>query len=241
MSEFRTPVVSRRMMIGTLSVAAFTLLTAAAPAKPAPARLSATVAANEIGAFVMGKPTAKVRLVEYFSYTCSHCAEFEKISAIPLKSLYVDKGLVVVEYRNLIRDPLDMTAALLARCGGPGAFAANHRAIMLAQPTWLGKVIKMTDAQRAPWYQGSPTERAERIAAGSGLTALMRARGYSAATIKACLDSEVAAAEITGMTNIGQNADHVRATPTFFINGRVVDGSDWPTVKSRLDLAIKGN
>ena len=241
MSKFRAPALSRRMMIGTLSAAALTLLTAAAPAKPAAARLSATVAANEIGALVMGSPTAKVRLVEYFSYTCSHCAEFEKISAVPLKSLYVDKGLVVVEYRNLIRDPLDMTAALLARCGGANAFPANHRAIMLAQPTWLGKVIKMTEAQMAPWYQGSTTERAERIAADSGLTALMRTRGYSAAAIKACLGSEVAAAEITGMTNIGKNADHVQATPTFFVNGRHVDGSDWPSVKSRLDLAIKGN
>ena len=180
MSKFRAPALSRRMMIGTLSAAALTLFTAAAPAKPAAARLSATVAANEIGAFVMGSPTAKVRLVEYFSYTCSHCAEFEKISAVPLKSLYVDKGLVVVEYRNLIRDPLDMTAALLARCGGANAFPANHRAIMLAQPTWLGKVIKMTEAQMAPWYQGSTTERAERIAADSGLTALMRSpRGSS--------------------------------------------------------------
>lgn len=241
MSIFQVTALSRRIAIGTLSAAALTLLTAATPAKPAPARLSATVAANEIGAFVMGSATAKVRLIEYFSYTCSHCAAFEKAAAVPLKSLYVDKGLVVVEYRNLIRDPLDMTAALLARCGGASAFPANHHAIMLAQPTWLGKVIKMTEAQMAPWYQGTTTERAERIAADSGLTALMRTRGYSPAAIKTCLASEVAAAEITGMTNIGQNADHVRATPTFFVNGRVVDGSDWPKVKSRLDLAVKGN
>lgn len=240
MTKYRVVALSRRIAIGTLSAAALTFLTAAAPAKPAAPRPSATVSANEIGAFVMGSPTSKVRLIEYFSYTCSHCAQFQKISSAPLKSLYVDKGLVMVEYRNLIRDPLDMTAALLARCGGASAFPGNHHAIMTAQPTWLGKVIKMTEAQMAPWYQGSNSERAQRIAADSGLTALMRARGYSSASINACLDSEVAAAEITGMTNIGKNADQVRATPTFFVNGRVVDGSDWPAVKSRLDLAIKG-
>lgn len=235
MPLFRDASLSRRALIGTMSAAALTLLTAAAPAKPAP------VTTSPIGAFVVGSPAAKVRLVEYFSYTCSHCADFEKASSAPLKSLYVDKGLVIVEYRNMVRDPVDMTAALLARCGGARAFAGNHHAIMAAQPVWLAKLVKMTEAQMAPWYQGSTGERAQRMAADTGLTALMRARGYSAAAIKTCLESEVAAAEIAGMTHIGQNADQVRGTPTFFINGRNAGGSDWPTVKSRLDLAIKGN
>jgi hypothetical protein len=37
---------------------------------------------------------------------------------LPLKTQYIDRGLVLFEYRNLVRDPVDMTAALLARCGG---------------------------------------------------------------------------------------------------------------------------
>ena len=231
---------TRRLAIGTLAGVALTALVAAAPAKPAAERWSATISTSPIGAHLVGNPGAKVKLVEYFSYTCSHCADFAKQSAVLLKTLYIDTGLVQFEYRNLVRDPLDLTAALLARCGGARAFVGNHQAIMLAQPTWLGKAAKMTKEQLAPWYQGSEGERTRRIAADTGLDTLMRGRGYTKAQIDACLDSDVASAEILGMTNIGQNADRVAATPSFFINGKNAEVSDWPKLKTRLDLALKG-
>ena len=84
-------------------------------------------------------------------------------------------------------------------------------------------------------------ERARKIGNDTGLAALMRARGYSAAQLDACYNSEVAQAELTAMTNIGHNADRVQSTPTFFINGRRADVSQWPALKTPLDLAVKGS
>ena len=55
----------------------------------------------------------------------------------------------------------------------------------------------------------------------------------------AALDSEVAQAELTGMTNIGRSADNVEGTPSFFINGRNAEVTAWPALKSKLDLALK--
>jgi len=238
MSETRT-LFPRRTAIATLAVAAFALAGATPPAKPAAPHWSATVATNDIGAFVVGKPNAKVRVIEYFSYTCSHCADFARLSALPLKSLYIDKGLVVFEYRNLVRDPVDMTAALLARCGGGKAFAGNHQAIFGAQKSWLGKVQKAPRATIASWYEGELGARAKKIAAFTGLGALMRARGYTAAQLDACMDDGVAQAELEGMTNLAFNADKVRGTPTFFINGREAGVTQWPALKTPLDAAIK--
>ena len=45
----------------------------AAVAAPAGTKWSETIAASPDGYFVMGNPNAKVKLVEYGSYTCSHC------------------------------------------------------------------------------------------------------------------------------------------------------------------------
>ena len=239
MSKFRATPLARRTAIAALTAAALTLFVAATPARPA--LWSATVSVNSIGAYVVGNPRAKVKLVEYFSYTCSHCADFAKLGSAPLKAQYIDKGLVLFEYRNLVRDPVDMTAALLARCGPASAFAGNHDAIFAAQPVWLGKVVKATDAQKTSWYQGSLGDRARKIAADTGLAALMQKRGYTAAQIGACLDSEVAQTELEGMTNIGQTADHVRGTPTFFINGREAGANTWPALKTKLDAALKGS
>ena len=238
MSAFDDPLLDRRTAVLALSGAALTLL-AATPVKPA--AWSSTVTASPIGAFVVGNPAAKVRLVEYFSYTCHVCADFAKAGSVPLKTQYVDRGLVLFEYRNLVRDPVDMTAALLARCGAPRAFPGNHQAIFNAFPAVIAKIQKATDAQKTSWFEGTTGERARKIGAGTGLTALMRARGYTQAQIDAALDSEVAQAELTGMTNIGLNADRVEGTPSFFVNGRNAGVTAWPALKSKLDLALKAS
>ena len=238
MSAFDDPLLDRRAAVLALSGAALTLL-AATPAKPA--LWSQTVTTSPIGAFLVGNPDAKVRLVEYFSYTCHVCADFAKAGSLPLKTQYLDRGLVLLEYRNLVRDPVDMTAALLARCGGPKAFSGNHQAIFAAFPTLIAKIQKATDAQTKSWFEGTTGERARKIAAGTGLAALMRARGYTQAQLDAALDSEVAQAELTGMTNIGLGADRVEGTPTFFVNGRNAGVTAWPALKSKLDLALKAS
>ncbi|MCA0211138.1 MAG: DsbA family protein [Proteobacteria bacterium] len=238
MSAFDDPLLDRRAAVLALSGAALTLL-AATPAKPA--LWSQTVTTSPIGAFLVGNPDAKVRLVEYFSYTCHVCADFAKAGSLPLKTQYLDRGLVLLEYRNLVRDPVDMTAALLARCGGPKAFSGNHQAIFAAFPALIAKIQQATDAQTKSWFEGTTGERARKIAAGTGLAALMRARGYTQAQIEAALDSEVAQAELTGMTNIGLGADRVEGTPTFFVNGRNAGVTAWPALKSKLDLALKAS
>ena len=236
MSAFDDPLLDRRAAVLALSGAALTLL-AATPVKPV--AWSSTVTSSSIGAFLVGNPDAKVRMVEYFSYTCHICADFAKASAVPLKTQYIDRGLVLFEYRNLVRDPVDMTAALLARCGGESAFARNHQAIFANFPAMIAKLQKATDAQKKSWFEGTTGERARKIASDTGLTALMRARGYTQAQLNAALDSEVAQAELTGMTNIGMGADRVEGTPTFFINGRNAGVTAWPALKSKLDLALK--
>lgn len=230
-------ILSRRVVFAAL--AASLLAATGVAAQTRAAAWSANVSVSAIGAHIIGNPAAKLRLVEYFSYTCHVCADFAKAGTAPLKTQYVDTGLVQVEYRNLVRDPVDMTAALLARCGGAMAFAGNHDAIFAAWPTWFAAVQKASDAQMERWYEGSVGERARRIAADTGLAALMLRRGYTQSQLNACLDSEVAQTELAAMTNIGHNADRVSGTPTFFINGRNAEVVHWSDLKSRLDLALK--
>lgn len=229
------PLLDRRTALLGLSGAALTLMAAT----PARTTWSRTVTTSPIGAYIVGNPAAKLRLVEYFSYTCHVCADFAKDASLALKTQYIDRGLVLFEYRNLVRDPVDMTAALLARVGGASAFVGNHQAIFAAFPTFIARVQKASEAQKTSWFEGTVAERARRIAADTGLAALMRARGYAQAQLDAALDSEVAQAELTGMTNIGRGADRVTGTPSFFINGQRADVVAWPALKSKLDAALK--
>lgn len=231
---------SRRLASIGLALASLTLLVGAVPAKPAASAWSTHIGTSAIGAHIVGNPAAKVRLIEYYSYTCPHCAHFAAESATALKTQYIDKGLVVVEYRNMVRDAVDMTAALLAHCGDAKTFVGNHQAIFAAQPVWLGKVMKLTPEQQKAWYEGDLGQRAARIAADAGLDKMMKSRGYTSAQITTCLNDNVTLSELTAMTNVGTNADHVTGTPSFIINGKLLDEVHaWPALKTRLDAAIK--
>jgi protein-disulfide isomerase len=226
----------RRTILAMLAAAP---LVAATKPKAAP-RLSARISETGIGAYVAGNPEAKLRLVQYFSYTCGACGSFAATADAPLKAGYIDKGLVAFEYRNLVRDPLDMTAALLARAGGPSAFPGHYRALMAGQPQWLAGATKLPRAVQEKWYEGSLSERAARIARDSGLAALMRARGLTPAQIDAALGSEVAQAALTSMTNLARGADRIHSTPGFLLQGKQLDHAhDWASVKSRLDQALR--
>ena len=63
------------------------------------------VAQTPEGGFLMGNPNAKVKLVEFGSMTCPHCAEFDETACKPLIDNYVKTGLVSCEFRNFVRDP----------------------------------------------------------------------------------------------------------------------------------------
>ena len=56
------------------------------------------------GGFLMGNPQADVKLIEYGSMTCPHCAEFAEKDAPALIDKYVKSGRVSFEYRNFVRD-----------------------------------------------------------------------------------------------------------------------------------------
>jgi hypothetical protein len=73
------------------------------------------------GGFRMGNPNAAVKLVEYASVTCPHCAEFSEQASETIKNDYVKNGQVSWEFRHLLLPfPTDPGMSLLARCQGPG-------------------------------------------------------------------------------------------------------------------------
>src|SRR6478735_1491986 len=97
----------------------------AAPLAAAPVADWSKVAVRKAdGSFVQGNPDAKLKLVEYLSFTCPHCAHFEHEAIGPLTAKYIRTGLVSYEVRHAVRDGYDLAATLLARCSGPGPFFA---------------------------------------------------------------------------------------------------------------------
>lgn len=216
-----------------LGVVALLSIGAAAP------NWNATVKLAPNGAFVIGNPAAKAKLVEYLSYTCSHCAEFNGEAAVPLKRDYVAKGLVSVEFRNAVRDRLDFTAALIARCGGPTKFFGNSDKLMATQSIWLGKAQAFGEANAEKMEKIPINESLKLIARGLGFDVIMKERGITPAQMDACLTNKNAQDTIAGMTNEAWSIRKIQGTPSFLINDTMVTApGKWAMIEPELKTAL---
>lgn len=203
-------------------------------AGPADWTRSVTRAPN--GAYVVGNPKAKVRLVEYMSYSCSHCAEFTGQAAAPLKAKYVATGAVAVELRNAVRDRYDFAAALLARCGGPARFVAQNEALFAAQGALLTKA-QAFEASNALSENAPINDALTGIAQGSGMIDLMAARGVPAAAANACLTNKAEQDAVLAMTKEAWEIRKLQGTPSFLINGRNTGPATWRDIEPKLRAA----
>jgi protein-disulfide isomerase len=183
------------------------------------------VVATPEGGFRMGNPAAKVKVVEYGSLTCPHCAEFAGASKGPLTA-HVRSGKVSFEFRNYVLNAPDVAASLLARCGGAGRFFPLVERFYAQQPQWLAKVHGLTDAQNAE-IEKLPLERMmPRLAAVAGLVPISAGAGLTPQQARACLASRPAIDRLVRLAEAA-GAQGVDSTPTFFVNGARVHAHEW--------------
>lgn len=206
-----------------------------APAKAQGSNWSSMVAEHD-GGYLIGNPEADNKLVEYMSYTCSHCYEFARTGDLAIRLMLVPKGKVSYEIRNLLRDPVDLTAALLTHCGDEDKFPANHTAILSRQSEWMETARKATQAQRTRWNFGTNAARWRAIASDLGFYDIMEARGYSRPALDRCLADDAKATALAETSQRDIEALGLKGTPSFVLNGKLLDGVyDWDTLKPVLE------
>jgi protein-disulfide isomerase len=191
-------------------------------AAPAPSKWLSTVTVTDKGAHILGNPAAPNKVVEYLSYTCGHCADFEMKEAPAFKTQFVATGKASLEIRNMVLNPIDLTAAVLARCGGKAKFFGNQRHLMATQAAWAGNAKNISAATRdklkAEDFTGFMIGTFDEI----GLAPIMQQRGITPAQAKTCLANKAAFNAVIGMTEAGSKLG-VRGTPAFLVNGVLQD------------------
>ena len=215
-----------------LLFAVVVLLTLAA----APARDWTTVATKTpAGAYVIGNPAARVKLVEYASMTCPHCAAFAAESAPVLKERMIRSGQVSLEFRHFVFNSLDLAAVVLARCTGPSRFAATTAYLYATQDQWLGRGQQFSQANARRLSMYPPLAQLRALADGAGLTDAVVARGLTPAAVDACFADSAEIGRVTAMATALPPG--VTGTPTFFVNGRLVARVDWAQLEPQLRAA----
>ena len=195
---------------------------------------------NVGGAYVVGNPQAKVRVTEFTSYTCSHCATFAR-EGQPLLMALVRTGRVAFEVRNAVRDKLDYTAAVAARCSGGARFIGLHDAIFAAQGDLMRRMQAWETAQGGRVVRQEPSQMMKEAARASGLVELMAKRGVTPAALNACFANKASIPPVINMTRDAWEVRKIAGTPAFLVNGEPVQASNFdalePLIQARLGSA----
>lgn len=195
---------------------------------------------TEAGGMLMGNPDAKIRLIEYGSLTCPHCAEFEEKGGPQLVDKYVKSGQVAWEFRNYVRDAVDLTATIISRCNGAKTFFPLTRALFNDQEQWIGRVQQIPQDQLAKLQELPPNQQFLALAKATGLQDYAAARGIPLAKSNQCLSDENAVNQLVQMTSdVSNQFPNFPGTPSFIIGGKLLDKTaTWEALEPQLQAAL---
>lgn len=224
-----------RRLLACITALLLLVLPAATPAQPGK-DWSTTITQAPNGAFILGNPAAKTKLVEYFSYTCPHCAHFAQEATTPLKTNWIKRGTLSIEYRNFVRDAFDLSAAMLARCGGTAKFLGNHEALFANYDTWMKQAESYSNAQQGTPPKEDRVAQITDIADKTGLIATLAKRGITPAAARQCLADKAMLSTVLALTSGAWDADpNFEGTPGFLIDRKPTKGvHDWTRLQPLL-------
>ena len=154
-----------------------------------------------VSPMTLGNPDAPVKIVEYASFTCPHCATFH-LDVLPnIKKKYLDKGLVQLEYREVYFDGPGLWAGLLARCKGNEKYFPMIDLIFKNQEDWARGNIDNIKA---------------------GLLSMGRQAGLTDEESLTCMQDDNLAEELVVSFQENAKRDNISSTPSFLINGQLV-------------------
>ena len=208
-------------------------------APPAGTEWTTTVAQTPDGGFRMGNPDAKVKLVEYGSLSCSHCATFSSEGMEPLKANYIATGQVSYEFRSYLLSGPDVMATMLVQCGGPQPFFGLLEAMYASQTEWIGKLAALPEVEQQQLQALPPAQQFAAAGAKSGLVDFVAARGVSRDSATKCLANTQLPDQLLKARDRANNEFQLTGTPTFIINGETAtDTGNWATLEPKLRAAL---
>jgi len=211
-----------------------------AVAKRVPAKVNwvTVVAATPEGGMRMGNPNAKVKLIEYGSRTCPHCALFDKEALPVLKAGPIAAGKLSYEFRDYpVHGAFDLGPILLGHCVSPAQFFPLLDAMFANQQALTAKA-QAAEAKVQALTNPTPNQIATSFATELGYMDFVKRRGMAPARAQACLAARAGVDRIVAVTDAAEKQYAVSGTPTFVINGTKADNVyDWAALQPLLAAA----
>lgn len=151
----------------------------------------------------IGSPNAKATVNEWFSLTCTHCADFSQRSFPEIKKKLIDTGKVRWVFHDFPLDKVALEGEMVARYLPPDRYEPFLMAMFASQDNWA-------------FAQGiNPTNQIWKMAALAGMD--------KATFDKAIADTKLRTWILTEQNKV-QKSLGIDSTPTFVIDGKVYPG-----------------
>lgn len=147
---------------------------------------------------VLGNPSAPITVVEFASFTCSHCADFYAKILPEIEKKYIDTGKVKFIFRDFPFDAISLKASTLVHCMPEAQFYPFTKILFTNFASWI----------KTP----KPEETLLQYAQMAGL---------APEKAKACMDDTKLMDAIIARRQEASDKYSITATPTFLINDGV--------------------
>ncbi|MGB1106060.1 MAG: hypothetical protein EBT94_01035 [Alphaproteobacteria bacterium] len=96
----------------------------------------------------IGSKDAPIRVAEYYSMTCGHCADFHNNTFPKVKAKLIDEGIVRFEMRPFPLDGLALRAHALVRAVPETKFFPLVKMLLAKQPVWVRATDPVAELQK---------------------------------------------------------------------------------------------
>lgn len=204
-------------------------------AAPAGTSWAETVTETPEGGYVMGNPDAPLKLIEYGSLSCPHCAKLAQEGFPELTNDYVASGRVSLEFRSFAIHPQDVPLTLLTRCGGPQKVFPLTEELFRNFDAVMDRTMQGVQAAEAA-NSLPPEQRLVALSDALGFTEFFAARGISEDQAHTCLSNMDAATKFAQQST-AYSAEGINQTPTLVLNGTKLEASTWADLEPLLKQA----
>ena len=154
--------------------------------------------------FVIGNEDAKITIIEYASLSCSHCADFHVNTLETLKKEYIDTGKVKMVFRDYPFNYPALLGSMVLRCIPENYRYDYMNDLFKLQTDWVNKKNKKTIQE---------------------LYKIMQSGGMTKDEYDACIYNTELENEILKGVMEAQNQFNIKSTPSFIIDGKLIEGN----------------
>ena len=154
--------------------------------------------------FVIGDKDAPITIIEYASMSCTHCASFHNNTLNELKTEYIDTGKVRFVFRDFPFNYPALLGSMMMRCIPNEVRYDYMNALYLLQKSW---VVRENATTMQELYK------------------IMQSGGMTKDEFDACYRNEQLENEILEGVIAAQKEFNIRSTPSFLVNGKLIEGN----------------